>query len=88
MIRVGGLSLEILHTPGHTPGSISIACDGALYTGDLILPHDVEDMGLEEADEAVRNRSVREVVGPRAKDGGVTIHPGHGESFPFGPVER
>lgn len=34
-IEVGNLSIEVLHTPGHTPDSIS------LYTGDRVLTGDV-----------------------------------------------
>jgi len=39
----GGLGLEVLHTPGHSPGSISLFVrqDGALISGDAVpLPHD------------------------------------------------
>jgi glyoxylase-like metal-dependent hydrolase (beta-lactamase superfamily II) len=39
----GGLDLEVLHTPGHSPGSISLFArqDGALLSGDVVpLPKD------------------------------------------------
>jgi hydroxyacylglutathione hydrolase len=39
----GGLRLEVLHTPGHSPGSISLFVpqDGAAISGDAVpLPHD------------------------------------------------
>jgi hydroxyacylglutathione hydrolase len=39
----GGLELEVLHTPGHSPGSISLFVrqDGAVISGDAVpLPHD------------------------------------------------
>ena len=34
----GGLTLQVLHTPGHSPGSISLwlAEDGALFSGDAV----------------------------------------------------
>jgi hydroxyacylglutathione hydrolase len=34
---VGNLSLKILHTPGHSPGSISILGDGVVFTGDTLF---------------------------------------------------
>lgn len=37
LIKFGGTSLKIIHTPGHTPGSISIFVDGILFPGDLIF---------------------------------------------------
>lgn len=36
-IKFGETSLRIIHTPGHTPGSISIFTDGILFSGDLIF---------------------------------------------------
>ncbi len=39
-IDLGGITLQVLHTPGHSPGSISLFCpqDGTLLTGDAIPP--------------------------------------------------
>jgi glyoxylase-like metal-dependent hydrolase (beta-lactamase superfamily II) len=37
LIEFGETSLRIIHTPGHTPGSISILADGILFSGDLIF---------------------------------------------------
>jgi glyoxylase-like metal-dependent hydrolase (beta-lactamase superfamily II) len=44
---VAGVTLEVLHTPGHTPGSVSIYCEdlGVVFTGDALTadgpcPHD------------------------------------------------
>ncbi|NOZ59600.1 MAG: MBL fold metallo-hydrolase [Euryarchaeota archaeon] len=38
-IDLGGAELEVLHTPGHTPGSIClyIASEGALFSGDTLF---------------------------------------------------
>lgn len=51
-IRIGSLSIEALHTPGHMGGHLCFACDGVLFSGDhamgwassLISPPD-GDMG-------------------------------------------
>ncbi|EOD68940.1 MBL fold metallo-hydrolase [Amycolatopsis vancoresmycina] len=37
VIEAGGLSLRILHTPGHTDDSVSLVLDGQVLTGDTIL---------------------------------------------------
>lgn len=39
VLQVGGLELEIWHTPGHSPGSICIyiASEGVVFTGDTLL---------------------------------------------------
>lgn len=41
-ISVGHLTLEVLHTPGHTPGSICLYLPGHLFTGDTLF---VENAG-------------------------------------------
>ncbi len=35
---IGDLRAEVLHTPGHTPGSVCIALDGVVITGDTLFP--------------------------------------------------
>ncbi|KDN16349.1 MBL fold metallo-hydrolase [Amycolatopsis rifamycinica] len=37
VISAGGLSLRVLHTPGHTDDSVSLVLDGQVLTGDTIL---------------------------------------------------
>jgi glyoxylase-like metal-dependent hydrolase (beta-lactamase superfamily II) len=36
-LSLGGETIEVLHTPGHTPDSISLRIPGAVLTGDTIL---------------------------------------------------
>ena len=45
--EVAGVTLEVLHTPGHSPGSVSIYCEdlGVVFSGDALsaggpCPHD------------------------------------------------
>lgn len=36
-VTVGNLQFKIIHTPGHSPGSISLYCNGYLFTGDTLF---------------------------------------------------
>lgn len=36
--RVGDAPVRVIHTPGHTPGSICLLVGGALLTGDTLFP--------------------------------------------------
>lgn len=36
-IIVGGLAMEVIHTPGHTPGSICLFGGGVVFTGDTLF---------------------------------------------------
>ena len=37
-LTVGEASLRVLHTPGHTPGSICLLLGGVVFTGDTLFP--------------------------------------------------
>lgn len=37
VVEVAGLSFEIIATPGHTPGGVTIRCEDALFTGDTLF---------------------------------------------------
>ena len=36
-VQLGRLCLRFLHTPGHTPGSVSILAHGNVFTGDTLM---------------------------------------------------
>ena len=35
--RAGSLEFEVLHTPGHSPGGVSLKIDGHVFTGDALF---------------------------------------------------
>jgi len=37
VLEVGVLGVEVIHTPGHTPGSVCYLIDGHLFTGDTLF---------------------------------------------------
>jgi hydroxyacylglutathione hydrolase len=37
VIDEGGLRLEVIHTPGHTPGSVCFRLDDSVFSGDLVF---------------------------------------------------
>lgn len=85
-INLGSLSLEIIHTPGHTPGSISIKVGGILLTGDTLFKDAVGRTDLEYGDEEALMRSIREKLLIFSDD--TPIHPGHGDDSTIGAERR
>ncbi len=37
VVEVDGLRLQVIHTPGHTPGSVCFYTDGLLFSGDTLF---------------------------------------------------
>jgi hydroxyacylglutathione hydrolase len=37
LIRIGGIEIQVVHTPGHSPGSIVLLLDGYAFTGDTLF---------------------------------------------------
>jgi hydroxyacylglutathione hydrolase len=37
LIRVGNIKLEVIHTPGHTPGGMCLYMDRMVFTGDTLF---------------------------------------------------
>jgi hydroxyacylglutathione hydrolase len=37
VLEFNGISLEVMHTPGHTPGSSCFRAEGLLFSGDLVF---------------------------------------------------
>ncbi len=78
-VPLGSASLTVLHTPGHSPGSVCYyaPADKLLLTGDTIFAEGVGRWDLWGGDLATLRASITSLGG---LDGTLTIHPGHGDS--------
>jgi hydroxyacylglutathione hydrolase len=75
VLPIGPLTAHVLHTPGHTPGGISLLVDGHVLTGDTLFPGGPGLTGPPLSDFATIVGSVRTLL---ALPGDTRIHPGHG----------
>ncbi len=74
VLAVGEGQVEILHTPGHTPGSLTLHLPGALITGDTLFVTFVGRADLAGSDPSALYRSLRRLADfpPETR-----IYPGH-----------
>jgi glyoxylase-like metal-dependent hydrolase (beta-lactamase superfamily II) len=88
VLRVGDLRVRTIHTPGHTPGSISFAVEGTplLFTGDTLFPGGPGNTTFDGGDFATIITSIEERFF-RAMGDATIIWPGHGAPSTLG-VER
>lgn len=78
ILKIGSVELQVIHTPGHTPGSICLKCDDVLLTGDTIFCEGVGRTDLPYASEEDLFRSINEKI--LVLDESTRIFPGHGPS--------
>lgn len=90
LIDLDGVVLEVLHTPGHSPGSICLYEPDSriLITGDTVFASGVGRTDLFGGDSDALRDSVERLVGFCDKRGVDEIFPGHGPSASVDCVER
>ncbi len=76
VLEIGNATLEFIHTPGHTMGSLSILHrqSGVLFSGDMILGMGTTVISPEHGDMAAYIESMRKLQGFDSR----MIAPGHG----------
>ncbi len=74
-ITVGKVTLKVLHTPGHTPGGISLYTDGYVFTGDTLFVGGVGRTDLPGGSWTVMACSIRERLLTLPDD--TIVLPGH-----------
>jgi len=85
-IKVGSFTLKVIHTPGHTPGGISLLFDDGVFTGDTLFAGGVGRTDLPGGSWDTLVSSIREklLVLPDS----LPIYPGHGPSSTIGEEKR
>lgn len=77
IVSFGALSLEVLHTPGHTPGSLCFLTGHFLIAGDTLFPGGPGHTRLPENFQQILESIGRKLL-PLPDD--TLVYPGHGES--------
>jgi glyoxylase-like metal-dependent hydrolase (beta-lactamase superfamily II) len=75
VLKLAGLSFRVLHTPGHTPGSVCLQTEDVILSGDTLFDGSCGRTDLPGGDWTTIVKSLR-----RLKDlpGDYRIYPGHG----------
>lgn len=81
-LTAGGARFAVLHTPGHSPGSISLATDGALFSGDTLFAGSIGRTDLPGGDTQALLDAVRAKL--YVFDDDLDVYPGHGPATTIG----
>ena len=88
VISVSGLELTVIHTPGHSRGSICLLGDGVLFSGDTLFNYGIGRSDLpgsggnhEQLIESIHSRLL-------VLDDDIKVYPGHGPDTTIGAERR
>ena len=76
-MEIAGMNIAVLHTPGHTPGSVCLNMEDAKYSGDTLFAGSCGRTDLPGGDWATIQTSLRKL---RDLPGDYRVFPGHGEA--------
>jgi len=85
-IAVAGITLKVIHTPGHTPGGICLKVGNILFTGDTLFAGSVGRTDLPDGSQRKLINSIKEKL--LVFDDSTVIYPGHGPSSTVGDEKR
>jgi glyoxylase-like metal-dependent hydrolase (beta-lactamase superfamily II) len=75
-IRVGNLSINVHHTPGHSPGHVTLEAGDNLFCGDVIFAGAIGRTDLPGGNHATLMDTIHHRIVPLGNH--KTLHPGHG----------
>ncbi len=74
--RAGSLEFEVLHTPGHSPGGVSLKIGNALFTGDALFAGSIGRSDFHNSDGRLLLESIRSKLLAQPDD--FIVFSGHG----------
>ena len=77
VIRCGTMSFTVIHTPGHTPGSVCFQSENVLFCGDTVFAYGYGRFDLWGGDKSALSASLSRIAGI-SED--LKLCPGHGNS--------
>lgn len=84
-LELAGLHIRVLHTPGHTPGSLCYLIEDALFAGDTLFAGGCGRTDFPGGDPAQMLKSLLRLA---AMEQDLAVYPGHGESTTLAAEKR
>ncbi|MGE5577324.1 MAG: MBL fold metallo-hydrolase [Syntrophothermus sp.] len=82
VINVGNISVQVLHTPGHTPGGICLLAGEALFSGDTLFAESVGRTDFPGGSSEALINSIRQKLLVLPDE--TPVYPGHGPMTTIG----
>jgi hydroxyacylglutathione hydrolase len=84
--RAGSLEFEVLHTPGHSPGGVTLKIDGYLFTGDALFAGSIGRSDFANSDGRALIDGIHAKLLSQPDD--MIVYSGHGPATTIGRERR
>jgi len=74
-LQLAGFDVDVVATPGHSPGHVTFVLDGALFSGDVLFQGSIGRTDLPGADHETLMESIAGLL--ERFDDDTKVHPGH-----------
>jgi glyoxylase-like metal-dependent hydrolase (beta-lactamase superfamily II) len=81
VLEFAGFKVGVVHTPGHTPGSVCFLTTGFILTGDLVFKGSIGRSDFPNSDPGDMEASLKKFL---TLDDAVEVYPGHGPATSVG----
>ena len=75
-IKLGDTDIKVIHTPGHTDGSVCYFADDVIFSGDTLFFRSIGRTDFPSGNYKDMTESLKKLM---QLDGGIKVYPGHGE---------
>jgi glyoxylase-like metal-dependent hydrolase (beta-lactamase superfamily II) len=84
--RAGSLEFDVLHTPGHSPGGVTLKIDGYLFTGDALFAGSIGRSDFANSDGRALIEGIKAKLLSQPDD--AIVYSGHGPATTIGRERR
>jgi len=84
--RAGSLEFDVLHTPGHSPGGVSLRIDGHVFTGDALFAGSIGRSDFHNSDGRALLEGIHSQLMTLPDE--TIVHAGHGPDTTIGREKR
>ena len=76
VLKIAGLEIQVLHTPGHTPGSVCLVVEDVMFAGDTLFAGSIGRTDVPGGDVADMKKTLSRLGNLPTN---YRVYPGHGE---------
>ena len=86
VLKIGNLLIKVIHTPGHTKGSICLKCNQIMFSGDTLFNNGIGRTDLIGGSHSKILKSINNKI--LNQDDDVVVYPGHGSKTSIGEERK